>query len=92
MDKICSNCIVEKVGKNDTPDKPLKACSQCKYVHFCGQECQKQFWNIHQAECAYFKKDLKYLPQPARLLMQALNMKLNQKNKKFGDNLKKFNE
>ena len=29
-------------------------CSSCKYVHYCGKDCQKKDWDIHKTECKKF--------------------------------------
>lgn len=90
--RFCSNCLKEACKKTERKDAvALKSCSQCKYVFFCNQSCQREYWTLHQAECNYFKTDLQYLPQPARLLLNALYLKCYQKSKIFGENLVKFN-
>ncbi len=38
-------------------DKKLQQCSSCKYMHYCGRECQKKDWTpVHKHECARFKE------------------------------------
>ena len=37
-----------RCGKDDVP---LKKCSACKYVSYCGRECQKADWKSHKEVC-----------------------------------------
>jgi hypothetical protein len=40
----CANCL--------TPESPLKQCSRCKLVQYCGRACQTQHWKAsHKSRC-----------------------------------------
>ncbi|THV69948.1 hypothetical protein D6D23_04872 [Aureobasidium pullulans] len=47
--KTCAQC-----GKpeEDPEEKPLKACTTCKSVHYCSRECTKAHYKVHKKECA----------------------------------------
>ena len=42
----CNVC--DKLAKN--------LCSACKYVFYCGRDCQKKDWNSHKEDCKAFAK------------------------------------
>lgn len=44
----CDCCLKHPDSSNI---KGVKSCSRCKYVFYCGKECQKQDWKLHKNEC-----------------------------------------
>lgn len=44
--ETCSHC-----GAAASDDVKLKACSQCRSVQYCGQECQSKHWRSHKRAC-----------------------------------------
>ena len=42
----CNVC--DKLAKN--------LCSACKFVFYCGRDCQKKDWNSHKEDCKTFAK------------------------------------
>lgn len=38
-------------SKSDTVGEPMKVCSRCKQVHYCGADCQRKHWLVHKADC-----------------------------------------
>ena len=67
---ICSQCLM--------PRRPVKACTGCKAIAYCGTTCQKAHWSlIHRLECRAFKRvkskaGLDWLPTPVRSVVQLL--------------------
>ncbi|KAI4766809.1 hypothetical protein E4T52_00755 [Aureobasidium sp. EXF-3400] len=47
--KTCAQC---NKPEEDPENKPLKACSTCKSVHYCSRECTKAHYKVHKKECA----------------------------------------
>jgi len=31
--------------------KPVKPCSRCRFIFYCGKDCQKRDWKLHKNEC-----------------------------------------
>lgn len=55
-----------------TPGKMLK-CSNCQYVYYCNQICQKDAWPMHKIECGYLKKIVpRIVPDAARILSRII--------------------
>ncbi|PNH04067.1 hypothetical protein TSOC_009803 [Tetrabaena socialis] len=50
--RLCSNpgCLNFAGASNGT--LPLRKCSGCKGVRYCGAGCQQQHWRSHREECA----------------------------------------
>ena len=45
---VCDYCL----KLNESNSKPLKKCSACQIVYYCGNHCQKKAWKSHhQKEC-----------------------------------------
>lgn len=67
---VCNHCLAHK--------RPVKACTGCKAVVYCGPACQKANWAVvHKLECKVFKRvrasvDKDWLPTPVRALVQVL--------------------
>lgn len=67
---VCNHCLAHHV--------PVKACTGCKAVVYCGGACQKANWGlVHRLECRVFKRvrssvDRDWLPTPVRALVQVL--------------------
>ncbi|XP_059481102.1 histone-lysine N-methyltransferase SMYD3 [Neocloeon triangulifer] len=59
----------------------VRRCSGCRFVHYCGQVCQREAWPEHSAECAGFKKVAPRIVPDCARLMGRIIMKL----KKGGD-------
>ena len=48
---VCDWCL--KMCENE---EILKACTKCKWVHYCNQTCQKEAWKSHhKLECKYLQ-------------------------------------
>ena len=47
--KTCAQC---NKPEEDPENKPLKACTTCKSVHYCSRECTKAHYKVHKKECA----------------------------------------
>ena len=43
----CAMCL----GVASLPQHPLKSCSKCKQVIYCGRSCQKLHWTEHKTVC-----------------------------------------
>lgn len=43
----CANCK----GVATTTSTPLKRCTGCKKVFYCGRDCQKLHWKYHKVSC-----------------------------------------
>lgn len=51
----------------------LSQCSGCKYVFYCGRECQKASWPIHKRECPNLLRVApRVVPDAARLLARII--------------------
>ncbi|KAJ1520655.1 hypothetical protein ONE63_003760 [Megalurothrips usitatus] len=51
----------------------LSQCSGCKYVFYCGRDCQKASWPIHKRECPNLKRVApRVVPDAARLLARII--------------------
>ncbi|XP_026276432.1 histone-lysine N-methyltransferase SMYD3 isoform X2 [Frankliniella occidentalis] len=51
----------------------LSQCSGCKYVYYCGRECQKASWPIHKKECPNLRRVApRVVPDAARLLARII--------------------
>lgn len=67
---VCNHCLAHNA--------PVKACTGCKAVVYCGAACQKANWTlVHKLECKVFKRvktsvDKDWLPTPVRALVQVL--------------------
>ena len=49
---VCDYCL----KLNESNSKPLKKCSACQIVYYCGNRCQKKAWKSHhQRECKGLK-------------------------------------
>ncbi|KAJ6634633.1 Histone-lysine N-methyltransferase SMYD3 [Pseudolycoriella hygida] len=60
----CDFCFTER--------KVLK-CSNCSYVYYCNQKCQKEAWPIHKTECLFLRKIApRTLPDAARVLARII--------------------
>ena len=50
---VCDWCL-----KMNEDEEILKACTKCKWVYYCDQNCQKEAWNSHhKSECKYLQKE-----------------------------------
>ncbi|CZT49142.1 uncharacterized protein RSE6_09940 [Rhynchosporium secalis] len=56
--------------KAPTDTKPLKPCTKCQSVSYCGKECQKAHFKVHKKECA---KKAQVYAQTAVIKMEATN-------------------
>jgi len=48
----CCDCCLAATGSTH----PLKKCTKCKHMFYCGRRCQKNDWRVHKLECKYYKK------------------------------------
>lgn len=44
----CDTCFKSPETSNI---KGVKPCSRCKFVFYCGKDCQKRDWKLHKNEC-----------------------------------------
>jgi SET and MYND domain-containing protein len=67
LSRYCSNCFAagNEIGS-------LKRCSQCKYVYYCSEPCQKSHWIEHKEECQSLVKIHPNRPTETLLLMARL--------------------
>ncbi|KZP02967.1 hypothetical protein FIBSPDRAFT_1021974 [Athelia psychrophila] len=50
--KLCCT----KCNKQETSKTPLQACSRCRFVRYCGKECQLEHYKItHKRDCVNFQ-------------------------------------
>ena len=48
----CANCTV--YNWSGVPEESRMSCKQCKAVHYCSKECQKEHWiKVHKKHCKY---------------------------------------
>ena len=54
---MCPNCEVFQWDQPDIKKNPLKRCSGCRKVYYCGQACQEEHWRkVHKKQCKYFTR------------------------------------
>jgi len=46
--KRCDCCFKSPESSNI---KGVKPCSRCKFIFYCGKDCQKKDWKLHKNEC-----------------------------------------
>jgi len=46
--KRCDGCFKSPDTSNI---KAVKPCSRCKFIFYCGKDCQKRDWKLHKNEC-----------------------------------------
>jgi len=46
--KRCDCCFKSPESSNI---KAVKSCSRCKFIFYCGKDCQKRDWKLHKNEC-----------------------------------------
>ena len=42
--RVCDYC-------NKRSETKLRACGKCKFVFYCGADCQRKAWPTHKKEC-----------------------------------------
>ena len=53
-EKRCNFCLkTEEVVK-----RIIKKCSNCKVIHYCSKECQRNDWPIHKKVCKTLKHQI----------------------------------
>ncbi len=67
---VCNNCLVER-------ESGLKKCAGCKYVYYCGRDCQRESWrDIHKGECLYLRAIAPKVPTDTVRLIARIIIKL----------------
>lgn len=55
--------------------RELFKCTACRYVYYCGRQCQKEAWCIHKLECYNLKLIApRVLPDAARILARLIKI------------------
>ena len=77
---MCDQCFTKQNNENNR----LMRCSGCKFMHYCGKECQRIDWSVHKHECVKFRlliRNINYSmvidDDLVRILIRVLIMKNN---------------
>ncbi|XP_066994320.2 histone-lysine N-methyltransferase SMYD3 [Anabrus simplex] len=71
-------CVLKSGLRNQRCDFCFKRanllrCSACRYVYYCGRDCQKQGWTEHKYECPYLRQIFpRILPDAARVMSKII--------------------
>ena len=55
FDLNCANCQLFGWKRPDIENGPLKRCTGCRTIYYCGRECQEEHWRkVHKGQCKFF--------------------------------------
>ncbi|KAE9370954.1 hypothetical protein N431DRAFT_343036 [Stipitochalara longipes BDJ] len=73
----CASCNKSPPTSNTSEQKSLPVCSDCKQVHYCSQECQKEDWKYHKFVCKQYGDFMSSRPRPSARHRLALLFPVN---------------
>ena len=80
-DSVCDFCF--KQPPEEDKKRALFKCTGCKYIYYCGRDCQRPAWRDHKPECAYLKAIAPKVPTDTVRLMARIILKMRHGNGEF---------